>query len=228
MKLLVLLLIALPLGAADTSFEAKWRKPMRPDVEGVLSIGEDGIAFHPRKKGKHGLAWAFDDVQHLDRASPTEIEIQSYADSLVRLGRDRRYRFVLVDGTLSDELYERVVARVGKPATDRIAREPADAEVAIPAKNVRLLRGSEGTIYFTPRWIVYSTEARGQSRAWRLDRDVEAVWSSDRYRLEVHVLGDSEAFLRRTEVFRFSLKRPLDAAFYTGLKMKLYALRSTR
>ena len=225
---LMLLFVALPLGAADISFDAKWKKPMRPDVDGTLSIGEERISFDPGEEGKRALEWSFEDVQHFDRASPTEIAIQSYADSIVRLGRDRWYRFVLLEGTFSEELHARVVTRIGKPATDRVAREPADAELAIPAKHVKLLRGSQGTIYFTPEWIMYSTEARGESRAWRLDRDVEAIWSSDPYRLEVHVLGGSEAFVRRAEVHRFSLKRRLDTAYYKGLKMKLYALRSSR
>lgn len=228
MKLPVLLLLALPLAAAETSFEAKWKKAVRSDVGGTLSFHDEGIRFQPQKETKQVLEWSFEDVQHLDRAGPTEVAIQSYSDSMSRLGRDRWYRFVLVDSAFPDELHARVVNRIGRPATDRVAREPADAEVAIPAKNVRLLRGSEGMLYFTPEWVIYSTERRGHSRAWRLDRDVEAVWSSDPYRLEVHVLGGSEAFARQTDVYRFSLKRPLDRSYYDGLKMKLYSLRSSR
>ena len=228
MKLLMLVLIAWPLSAAVTSFEATWKKALRPDVVGTLSIRDGGIAFEPKKKGKQALEWSFEDVQHLDRLSPTEFAIQSYTDSVMRIGRDRWYRFALLEGTLSDELHAQVVARIGKPATDRVAREPADAELAIPAKLVRFVKGSQGTIYLTPEWIIYSTAAKGASRAWRLDRDVETVWSSDPYRLEVHVLGGSEAFVRRAEVYRFALKRPLDAAHFSRLRMKLYSLRKGR
>lgn len=228
MKLPTLLLLALPLAGAETSFEAKWKKSLRPDVDGTLSVYEEGIRFQPRKETKQALEWSFEDVQHLDRASPTEVAIQSYSDSVARLGRDRWYRFVLVDSTFPDDLHARVVNRIGRPATDRVAREPADAEVAIPAKNVRLLRGSEGVLYFTPEWVVYSTGRRGHSRAWRLDRDVEAVWSSDPYRLEVHVLGGSEAFARQADVYRFSLKKPLDRSYYDGLRIKLHSLRNSR
>ena len=228
MKLPTLLLLALSLAGAETSFDAKWKKAVRPDVSGTLSVHEQGIRFQPEKENKQVLEWSFEDVQHLDRASPTEVAIQSYSDSISRLGRDRWYRFVLVDSTFSDELHARVVNRIGRPATDRVVREPADAEVAIPAKNVRLLRGSEGMLYFTPEWVIYSTERRGHSRAWRLDRDVEAVWSSDPYRLEVHVLGRSEAFARQTDVYRFSLKQRLDRSYYDELRIRLHSLRSSR
>ena len=228
MNLLPLLLLALPLAGAETSFEVKWKKALRPDVAGTLSVREDGIRFQPSKETKQVLEWSFEDVQHFDRASQSEVAIQSYIDSMLRLGRDRWYRFVLIDSEFSDELHARVVNRIGRPATDRVAREPVDAELAIPAKNVRLLRGSEGVLYFTPEWIVYSTSRRGHSRAWRLDRDVDAVWSSDPYRLEVHVLGGSEAFARQTDTYRFSLKRRLDRTYYDELRIRLHSLRNLR
>lgn len=224
MKFVALLLMVVPLGSAQVAFEAKWRRALKPDVHGTLSVLEGGIAFEPRKEGKQEIAWDFEDVQHLDRMSATEIAIQSYSDSALRLGRDRWYRFELVSGAFGDELHARVVERIGKPATDRVVRKPPDTELAVPAKHVGLLRGSQGMVYFSPEWIVYLTDVPRDSRAWRLDRDVAAVWSSDPYRLEVHVLGGSEAFVRRTEVHRFSLKRPLDPEYYFGLKMKLHAL----
>ena len=228
MKLLILLFLALTLGGAETSFEAKWKKALQRDMDGTLSIHAGGIAFRPANERKGALEWSFEDVQHFARVSPTEIAIQSYVDSVVQLGRDRWYRFVLVGNTFSDEVHASIVKRIGKPTTDRVAREPADAEVAIPAKNVRLLRGTQGTLYFTPERIVYASEARGASRVWHLDRDVESIWSSDPYRLEIHVFGRSEAFARRTDVYRFSLKQPLDTSYYNGLKMKLYSLRDSR
>ena len=228
MNILVFLLFALPLAATEISFEAKWKRPLRSDTAGSLRIGEDSIAFQPDKPGKRPLEWTLSDVQHFDRVSPSQIAIRTYADSMLRLGKDRWYRFELVGGTLTDDLHARVVAQIGKPATDRVVRAPPDAELAIPTKRVRFLKGSEGTLYFTPGWIMYLTEAQGESRAWRLDRDVDAVWSSDPYRFEVHVLDASAGFMRRPAVHRFSLKRPLDSGFYTSLKMKLYELRSPR
>ncbi|MYB52490.1 MAG: hypothetical protein F4X77_09880, partial [Acidobacteriia bacterium] len=80
MKLPTLLLLALSLAGAETTFEAKWKKAVRPDVGGTLSIHEDGIRFQPEKETKQVLEWSFEDVQHLDRTGPTEVAIQSYRD----------------------------------------------------------------------------------------------------------------------------------------------------
>ncbi len=228
MRLLLLLLLSLPLAATETSFDAKWKRRVRPDVVGSLRVGDDYISFHPRDRGLRTLTWHFEDIQHIDRRSPTEIALQSYADSFVRPGRDRWYRFVLVDGTFDDELHAQVTNRVGKPATDRLVREPDDAEISIPAKRMQFFGGMEGMLYFTPDRILFLTEVEGGSRAWHLDRDVETVWSSDPFRVEVHVLGSSESFVRRVEIFRFSLKRPLDASYYARLRTRLYDLRRDR
>lgn len=229
MRLLAMFLLTVPLGGAtELAMEARWKRLVRPDVAGTLTIGDGGISFRPTNPDRHALSWTFDDVQHFDRTSTSEIAIQGYLDSVLRLGRDRRYRFALTEGEFSDELYSLVVERIGKPATDRVSRKPTDSDLSIPAKRVRLLRGSQGMLHFTAGTIVYETQAQGEARVWRLDRDVETVWSSDPYRMEVHVLGDSEAFVRRVEVYRFALKRPLDADYYQRLRLKLYGIRTSR
>lgn len=228
MRLLAMLLFVLPLGAADQALEARWKRLMRPDVRGTLTIGDQGISFRPADPDKRSLSWTFDDVQHFARTSASEIAIQGYVDSIVRLGRDRWHRFALTADGFTDELHARVVELVGKPATDRVPRKPTEAELSIPAKRIKFPRGSQGTLHFTAQAIVYETGARGQARSWRLDRDVDTVWSSDPYRVEVHVLGGREAYLRQGEVYRFALKRPLDAGYYQHLRLKLYRLRTSR
>lgn len=228
MRLLILLVAAMPLTAAGDSFEARWKRTVRPDVRGQLNVGDDGIAFRPDRDEAAALEWRFEDIQHLDRHSPSELSLLSYDDAVLRLGRDRRFRFALLDGSISDELYERMTSQVGKPATDRAVTEPEDSELSLPAKRVRWPKGSQGTLHFTSGRILYVTDAPGGSRAWKLDRDVESIWSSDPYRLEVHVRGGGDAFVRRSEVFRFSLKRPLDEKRYRTLKRRLLDRQALR
>ncbi len=228
MILAALFLLASTAGAAQTSFEVKWKKALRPDQAGTLRIGEHGLAFQPSGKKARERSWTYADIQHFDRLGPTEVEVRSYEDSAWRFGQDRRYRFVLQDGEIDDRLHEKVVLRVGKPATDRVAPPPVGAELELPVKHLKRRGSSQGTLYVTPERIVYSTPTPKRSREWTLDRDVEAVWSSDRYRLEVHVFDGREGYVRQPTVYRFALKRPLDGEFYRRLKMKLYDLERAR
>ena len=227
-RLIVPLLVVGGTALAETSFDAVWRRGALPDKGGVLVVGEAGIAFRPAGEGGRERSWTFRDIQHFERIGQADIEILSYADSFWKLGRDRRYRFSLREAELGDELLERVVDAIGKPATDRLVRAPPVVEHEIPVKRLKRLGGSEGTLLFASDRIVYSSPSAGQSRTWMLGRDVATVWSSDPFRLEVHVHDGTGRFVRRPTVFRFALKRRLEADFYRALKERLYALDRRR
>lgn len=224
MKVSICLVLAAALCPAETAFDAVWRKTLRPDRTGVLTIGDDGLAFRLRGDRGRELRWSYENIQHLERVAEGEVAILSYEDSVLRLGRDREYRFALVDGGMPDALFADVAARIGKPATDRVVRVPAAAALRLPAKRMARLGASEGTLHVTREEIVYASAVPRQSRRWQLGRDVATVWSVDPYRLEIHVFQGGEGALRRPKVFRFALKRPLEAAAYRDLKMRLYEL----
>lgn len=228
MKRLLLILIVCTTSPAQTSFEAIWKKALRPDRSGVLRVDHHGLSFQPSGKDASERFWLYADIQHVDRLNATEIEIRSYEDSPWRLGLDRRYRFVLKDGDLGDDIHREIVRLVGKPATNRLVSPPAQAELELPVKHLRQRGGSHGTLYFTADRIVYSSSEPKRSREWMLDRDVDAVWSSDPYRLEVHAFDGRDRYLRQPTTYRFALKRPLDRDFYQRLKMKLYDLERGR
>jgi hypothetical protein len=228
MKILSVLLLTCVVGTAQTEFEVIRKKPLWFDQKGTITISESGLSFTPTGKNEEPLSWKYQDVQHVDRVSPTEIIVLSYEDVAWKLGRDRSYRFDLVSGELSDELFDQVVARIGKPSTDRVVERPGGVEQELPVKHLSGLGGSEGTLYFSPERIVYSTEKSEQSREWLLDRDVHSVWSSDVLRLEVHAYERNAGAFRKPRVYRFALKRPLDGEFYRRLKLRLYGIERAR
>lgn len=227
MKILALLSLAAVLGFGQSEFDAVRKKPLWRDQTGVVRIDDTGILFSSKGDDK-ARSWRYEDIQHFDRISPTEFTLLSYEDVAWKLGRDRTYRFVLSSEELSDELFEKVSDRIGKPATDRVTERPASAQQELPVKHLTTFGGSEGTLYLSAERIVYFTEARKQSREWLLDRDVQSVWSADPYRLEVHVYEGNPGAFRKPQVYKFALKRPLDADFYRRLKLRLYELDRER
>ncbi len=224
MRLAVLLVLTASLGAAETSLEVKWKKAFRADQAGTLRITADGLEFRPGGKNAPERRWAYVDIQHFDRIDKAEVEIRSYEDSPWRMGRDRRYRFAVLAGEFGDALLEQVVSRIGKPATDRVAATVPGAELELPAKHLRRWGSSQGVLFVDAERIVYASPSPRRSRAWLLGRDVDAVWSSDPFRLEVHAFDGRDGYLRQPSVYRFALKRPLDREAYRRLKMKIYEL----
>ena len=224
MRLAVLLALTAMLGAAETSLEVKWKKAFRADQAGTLRITADGLEFRPGGKNAPERSWAYADIQHFDRIDKAEVEIRSYEDSQWRMGRDRRYRFAVLAGEFGDDLLEQVVSRIGKPATNRVAATVPGAELELPAKHLRRWGSSQGVLFVDAERIVYASPSPRRSREWLLGRDVDAIWSSDPFRLEVHAFDGRDGYLRQPSVYRFALKRPLDREAYRRLKLKIYEL----
>lgn len=223
MRALILFVLAAGLAPAQETFEVVRKKPLWLDQPGALRVTDAGLCFDA--KGEEPRCWDFLDIQHFDRVSPAELVLLSYEDVAWKLGRDRSYRFELTSGEISDALFERLTAAVGRPATDRVVAPPDDALETLPVKRLKTFGGSEGELYVSPERIVYASDAPGESREWRLDREVAAVWSADRYRLEVQAWEGNPGSFRKPEVYRFALKEPLDPELYRRLKMRLYDIQ---
>ena len=225
MIFVILLLLGPALGAAEISFEAVWKRPLRPDKQGLLRISDASVAFQPHGAEGPDLEWVYEDIQHLDRLSASELALLSYDEGhRLSFGRDRRYRFSILDGTLSDDIFLQLAKRVGRPATDRTPQVPAVTEFELPVKRLSRFGASQGTLYVTAAAITYVSANARESRHWLIDRDLESVWSADPYRLEVHAFEGREGALRRPKIYRFALKRPLRTERYRQLKMKFFKL----
>lgn len=224
MKKLALLLLTAASCFAQTEFEAVRKKALWPDQHGTLRLDDAGISFAPDGKSEQARSWTYQDIQHFDRLTPTELVLLTYEDVSWQLGRDRSYRFVLSTGEISDELYQRIAERINKPVTNRVVRAPDAVEQEMPAKNLTLLGGSEGTLYLAKGRIVYLSETLEKSREWLAGRGLDSVWSSDPYRLEVHAYEGDPGSFRKPSVYKFALKRPLDPEVYRRFKLELYEL----
>lgn len=222
MKYLILLWISLQLLSAQT-FQVKRLKTLWRDAEGQIRITEEGIAYDA-KKPRHSRNWKYEDIQYFDRISNKEFTVLSYEDAKWQLGRDREYRFVITSGELTDDLFQRISARLKKPLTNRVTGEVSGVQYEIPVKHLHTLGGCEGVLKFTDDAIYYETADKKDAREWLLARDVESVWSMDPYQLEIHVYDNNRREFSRTRVYKFELKRALDPDFYRALKLKFYHL----
>lgn len=247
MKYALLLLACGGLVSAET-FRAKLVKPAWPDREGVLEINDNGISF-TGKENKHGsdwlgiqstgrvldrladrpadLSWTWLDIQYFDRISRNEFVVLTYKDDWRFLGRDREYRFRLLDGELGNTLFEKISRHLDRPVTDRVPpAETKQPDYVVPVKLDRTFGGSEGELQFTEDRILYVTPDQDDRRTWRMDRDIKSVWSDDPYRLEIRAYDNNRREFSRTATYKFDLKEKLDAEFYRKVKLKLYDLES--
>jgi len=111
---------------------------------------------------------------------------------------------------LKDRMDQRFVAAVGQP------ERPATGALglptwSVPAKHLKPIAGSEGTLSFTAGAIVYSTPATDESRTWRYS-DIENIASSGPFQLTITTLE---------KAFNFQLKQPITEARYNDLWLQI-------
>lgn len=225
MRLLALFLLTVGLAGAE-SFPVVHVKTAWFDGSGRVEITDQGIDFQA-KDAKRSRSWEWNDIQSFDRISETEFEVLTYEDSKRYLGRDRSWRFTITDGVLDDGLFAMIAGHLGRPVTDRVLDQPEDVLYQVPVKHLHTFGGCEGTLEFTADAIYYKTDDANDARQWLLARDIDSVWSSDRYRLTIYTYENNRREFRRMRAFQFDLKAPLDTAFYRELKLKLYHLESS-
>ncbi len=218
---IAILILASPSFAQTLSVTHK--KSLWWDGHGVIEITDEGIAYKSVDKDESRV-WRYPDIQYFDRIGRKEFVILTYQDQRVMLGRDRQYHFVITDGELSDSTFQTISQRLGKPVTNRVVPDGLGSESTIPVKHVHTLGGCEGELKFTRDAIYYVTAHEEDGRQWLLDRDLQSVWSADRYQLEIYAYDNNRREFSRTRNYRFDLKEPLDPEFYRQLKLKLYQL----
>jgi hypothetical protein len=219
--LLILLFMAQPL--VGQTFSVIHEKNLWWDGKGKIEINGEGIAFVADKE-EESRTWKYEDIQYFDRISGKEFTILSYEDNPVLLGRDKQYHFLITEGELTTEIFNRIRERLKKPATNREFPNVVNARYELPVKHLHKFGGCEGILKFTEDEIFYVTDYKKDAREWRLSTDIQSVWSSDRYRLEIHVFDNNRREFSRTRVYKFDLKESLDPEVYRSLKLKLYDL----
>ncbi len=232
MRCVICLLLFAEVLSAQT-FPVVLKKRLWPDGGGQIEIAEQAIVYHAVKESE-SRTWNYPDIQFFDRISSREFTILTYEDQRRWLGRDKRYHFVVTEGELTDALFQTVRSRLNKPAANRVIPGLEAVEYEVAVKHLHTFGGCEGTLRFTEDAIAYVTAGdvaadkvdNKDARLWSLARDVRSVWSADRYRLQIHVYEDNRREFSRTRVYRFSLKEPLDGAYYRRLKLRLYDLES--
>jgi hypothetical protein len=179
-----------------------WRK----GCEGVLTVDENGVSFSG--PGYHAWRWAFQEIQELQLA-PRSIHILTYKDSRLRLGAGERYEFT---GDIpADGLYALLRDRMDQRFVAQLEQGHAMPGLTLPVKHQARILGSEGTLAFTPDSIVYSTDAKNQSRTWRYT-DIDGISSSARFQLTITTLEKS---------FNFQLKQPITEASYNQIWLEI-------
>ena len=205
----IVALAVLPLAAQEFRYEVRHDHLVKSG-RGVLVFDDAGVAY---SEAKHKFQWPWREIQRLELA-PRQVRVLTYQDSRWRLGKDREFRFELVDRGGAD--FSQVYAHLRDRLDQRLVAALPDEAVAplfeIPAKRLGTVAGSQGTLLFGADRIVFRTPRRNESRTWRY-RDIDNLSTT----------GPFELTLTTYEgIFRFQLKERLEEARYNDLWSKIF------
>jgi Ni/Co efflux regulator RcnB len=218
MKRIILAIIALtfflaPKLVAAQSFEFPVeRERIFRNHQGTLVITTDGIEYRTAQKNE-SRSWRYTEIQQIKIESPTELEILTYEDQRRMLGRDRIFRFRLLEGKITPEVSALLVAKSSRPVATSVAPAPdGEPKYETAVKHLHNFGGCEGKLKIYPDRVAYeSAETAAHSRYWRYS-DIQGFSHPARYRFEITTFEDK--FGGPSKVYDFQLKEDLPAPAY--------------
>jgi hypothetical protein len=189
------------------------------NCRGTLIITPDKIEYKTTHQ-KDSRTWRYVDLREIKVESPTDLEIVTYEDQSRMLGRDRIFKFRLLQGQMTQEVSALLLKQATRPIVTSIMPSTTGSPVfEIPAKHLHTLGGCEGLLKIYPDRVTYqSSDKPTDSRYWRYS-DIQSVGHPTRYRFEIATF---EAKLGGpTRVFNFELKGDFPATAYDYMWVRI-------
>jgi hypothetical protein len=196
------LLVVTAAAAQSYEFTAIQKRLWR-DKPATIHIDAEGIRA---ERERHSRFWDWDDIQQLT-LTQRELRVLTYADSVLRGGRDREWTFEKMPPGKAEELYP-------------FLRERLDTRF-IPALSVRPVEVLWETQVKGKDTVAYRSEERDQSRTWRIE-DIEGVSSGGPFDLTVTTSERQGIWRSGPSEFRFQLKRPMPDERYQSLWRQIH------
>lgn len=190
------------------------------NCRGTLTITLDKIEYKTTHK-KDSRSWQYVDIRQIKVESPTALEIVTYEDQRRMLGRDRIFKFRLLEGHITPEVSAWLMAKATRPVVTSVLPVTGGSPTfEIPLKHLHTFGGCEGVLKIYPDWVTYeSADEPTDSRYWRY-ADIQNFGHPTRYRFEITTFEDK--FGGPTKVYNFQLKEDFPVLAYDYLWLRVY------
>lgn len=186
--------------------------------KGELVINQQGVEYRTDNKD-HGRNWAYADIQMIRLASARKIEVVSYESGRKTLGNDRTFEFKVLEGEISKEVSDFLLARVARPlATSFVATEEKPRYEAAVRHRQRF-GSDQGRLRVFADRVVYESAKPTDSRSWRWT-DIKSISRTGPYQLSITTFEPQ--FGGPTRTYNFDLKDDRGDALYDLLWANVY------
>ncbi|HET9532348.1 MAG TPA: hypothetical protein VFQ92_18465, partial [Blastocatellia bacterium] len=122
--------------------------------KGELVINRDGVEYRTENE-EHARKWGFTDIKMIKLESPKEIEVISYESSRKTLGQDKVFEFKVLEGEVTREVSDFLLARVERPLSTSFVVTEEKPQYEYPVRHRHRLGGCQGTLKIYVDRIIY-------------------------------------------------------------------------
>src|SRR3989442_1157275 len=182
-------------------------KHFRGHCTGKLTISEDGIQY-ATEYVKHQRKWSYLDLKRIEIVSRNELNVETYEDKKHFLGADIEFKFKVVEGEITAEIYQFLLAKTTRPLITAVPFATGESfAFTIPVKHRHFRGGCQGELKIGENQVVYETSYPEHSRIW-LYKDIETIGLADPYNFRLTTV---------LETYTFDLKTAMTAEQYDFL-----------
>lgn len=223
----LILLFFFVIGAGEALAQSKFRYSVKHDhlrkyCEGELVINDAGIEY-VTDKAEHARKWAFVDIQMIKLISTKKMQVLTYEENKLQLGRDREFKFDLVEGEITKEVSDFILSKVKRPVLTTFIETEAQVLFAIPVRHRHRFGGCAGTLKVYANGLVYESENEQEnSRYWRWS-ELQGIARSGQFQFSVTTYEPQ--FGGPTKQFNFDLKEPINDKVYDYIWDKVFKVQ---
>ena len=214
---LFLLFIFIPMPAAGQSYEfAVERLHTLRNCRGMLIITPEKIEYQTSEK-HDARTWEYSEIQQLTIVSPVELELATYEDQPRMAGRDRIFKFRLLEGRITPEISALLLEKTTHPLVTSVPPQSEGApQFVIPVKHLHTFGGCSGTLKIYADRVAF--ESQTDARFWRYS-DIQNFSQSERFRFEIIGYEDK---LGGSKAYNFQLKEAFPVTAYDYVWARVY------
>ena len=195
------------------------------NCRGTLTITPEQIEYKTAHK-EDARTWRFAELKQIKVESATRIELVSYEDQKRMLGRDRIFKFKVLEGEILPETSALLMEKATRPlVTSVMPVTEGTSAFEVPVKHVHAFGGCVGTLRIYPDRVIYeSKDMPSDSRYWRYG-DIQNFSQSERFRFEI---VSFESKFGGPKAYNFQLREELPAPAYDYVWARVYPSKFRR
>lgn len=223
-KVLVLSALVLALFSLSPIFASETRIQVKHDhvlgsCRGELVFGDSTLEYTTEDR-QDARTWKYEDIQQLGLLSPKKLSVLTYEDRKIQFGKDKRFVFEVIEGEISQSLWQTLQGRLTKPIVSAVLPSDVAAKFQLPAKHQHTIGGCQGLLKITDQYVIYETTYPPDSRIWRFE-DISSMGSTGPFQLRLTAMERVGGEYIGEKNFIFDLKRRLEPEVYDFIWWKI-------